>query len=237
MDRKAWGAAAAAVAVLFAGLVSVLLVPNDDDDSEPEVKGVQITRSTTTTRRVPVDSPDEATTTTRISAEGDDAGASVVTPTTTTTTRSTRPRNPGTVAPTTTTTTIARPRGEVLEQSDNSFSFGYNGTNSDTHTSSTRIERGQQNPLTFMVGGGASNGVARFTADITNNTSQPVFFNGGVRIRWIISRNGATWRTVEFHGPAVQSLEAGGQLSAFQEAHLDGPGTYSFVGEVLVDYR
>ena len=214
-------AAAAAVVVLLAG--AVLVDRAADDDPTAAVLGRQVVRGSTTTQlAATTTSVSPASTTTLAPIAAGETTTSVVPPTT--------------LRPTTTTT--ATPSGQVVERADVTSEFDYRpdggGAMSTTGSSPPR------DTFVFKTLGSDvdRDGIAELRSEMTNQTAREITFPDGLVLRFMLTRDGQQWRTVELRFPDTRSLPAGGSLEVESATPLQQQyGRFQVTGEVPVDYR
>jgi hypothetical protein len=218
---------AAAAAVVFALAAGVLIGVNDDGDSggDAVVLGRQVRRSTTSTS--PTSTTLGVTTTTLVPvAIVDQTTTTAVGPATTTTVHRTATTSPG------------PPTGRSVERADTTASFDYrpDGAGAMTVTESAP----PRDPFTFKTFGSDVNGdgVAELRAEMANQTTRDIVFPDGLVLRFVITRDGQQWRTVELRFPDTQGLPPGGSLEVESATPLQEQyGRYEVTGEVTIEYR
>lgn len=214
-------AAAAVVVVLLAG--AVLIDRAADEDPSAAVLGRQVVRRSTTTQLGTTSTSEALATTTTLAPIG--AGATTTTVAPPTTMRAT-------------TTTTATPSGQVVERADVTSEFDYRpdggGVMSTTGTSPPR------DTFVFKTLGSDvdRDGIAELRSEMTNQTAREIAFPDGLVLRFVITRDGQQWRTVELRFPDTRSLPAGGSLEVESATPLQQQyGHFQVTGEVPVDYR
>jgi hypothetical protein len=220
-------AAGAAVVLVLSALA--LLARGGDGGVPTEVLGRQVPRSTTTAAdRATSDSTTTLVVTTTVLAP-------VPIDQVTTTTALAPPA----VATTTTRppTSPADPHGRVVERADTTASFDYRA---DGGGAMTTTDNGQpRDPFVFKTLGSDTDhdGACELRADMTNQTARDITFPDGLVLRFILSKDGQQWRTVELRFPDTQSLAPGASLEVESATPLDQQyGHYDVGGEVTVDY-
>lgn len=223
--KSAHSVVAAAAAVVFALAAGVLIGISDDGDEGAVVLGRQVSRSTTTSSVTTTTL--EATTTTL-------APVAVVEQTTTTA----APAVTTTTARRTATTSAVPPTGRSLEKADTTAAFDYRADGAGTMT----VNDGSppRDPFLFKTFGSDVNedGVAELRSEMANQTARDIVFPDGLVLRFVITRDGQQWRTVELRFPDTQTLPAGGSLEVESATPLQQQyGRYEVTGEVTIEYR
>jgi len=208
------------VAILVAGMCGlvglgvVLAVTRDTGGPTTRVLGEQVERSTTTTPA--------ATTSSSVAAVGS-------------TTTTTRP--PSAASHPSTTTSVPPP---VKEQSDNVVSIDYRAAGGSAKASSERVPSNPPpaDPLRFelVLGDPAPDGTIAVRADLTDQTTRPVRFPGGLEVSVVIARDGQPWRTLSLRRPEVTELAAHAVVSVTGSVVLDADGHYELGGSTVVQY-
>jgi hypothetical protein len=220
-----------AVSAALLVLASAVLVARSGDDPAVSVLGRQVVRTTTTSTTV------VAETTTTIPAPA--VVGSIVVVTTTTTAPS--GVAPVTTAPRRATTTTAPPSrdpsGRSVERADTTSAFDYRPDGTGTMTTSGAA--GPKDPFAFSALGDDvdHDGVAELRAEMANRTSRDIAFPDGLVLRFVITRDGKQWRTVELRFPDTQSLPPNGSLEVETATPLQQQyGHFEVTGETTVEY-
>jgi hypothetical protein len=228
MAKSAHSVVTAAAATVLLLATAVLVARAGDDTPTTSVLGRQVARETTTSTAAPA----EATTTTTALL---DVVSGIAVEVTTTTAA------PGTTTSAvgrTTTTTAGTANGQTIERADVTSAFDYraNGTGSMT----TADGSSPRDPFQFKALGSDvdHDGVAELRSEMANQTNREIAFPDGLVLRFVITRDGAKWRTVELRFPDTRGLPPGGSLEVETATPLQQQyGHYEVTGEVPVDYR
>jgi len=143
------------------------------------------------------------------------------------------------VAATTTTRPPAppEPQGRVDERADTTASFDYRADGGGPMT--TTDAGPPRDPFVFKTLGSDTDhdGACELKAEMTNQTARAITFPDGLVLRFILTKDGQQWRTVELRFPDTQSLAAGASLEVESATPLDQQyGHYDVGGEVTVQY-
>jgi hypothetical protein len=227
MTKRMQGVIAAATAALIVLSAAVLITRTGDDEPATAVLGRQVVRSTSTTTTavaaldtttsVPVTAPVAVVETTTTSA--------VVTTSTTANRHST-------------TTTSPQPVGRTVERADTTSAFDYRADGGGAMSTSDSTP--PRDPFKFSALGSDvdHDGAAELRSEMANQTNRDIAFPEGLVLRFLITRDGAQWRTVELRFPDTQSLPAGGSLEIESATPLQQQyGHYEVTGEVTIEYR
>jgi hypothetical protein len=221
MTRSTQRVVGAAAAALLVASTVLLATRAGDEEPSATVLGRQIVRTTTT---LPVDE----TTTTLLTATTTVPIEETTTSVATTTT----------AAGATTTTTTGMPRGRSVERADTTSSFDYRADGGGGMV--TAGSPPPRDPFRFSAIGSDvdHDGVAELRSDMANQTNREIAFPDGLVLRFVISRDGQPWRTVELRFPDTRSLPAGGSLEVESATPLQQQyGHYEVTGEVTIEYR
>lgn len=220
-------AGAAAVLLVLSGIV--LVARSGDDGVDTAVLGQSIERTSTT---------QPASTSSTPVAEVVPTTAGPVPIEGTTTTVVVGSPSPTTTAARSTTTIESRPQGRSVEKADTTSAFDYRadgggGTMTTTDGSPPR------DPFLFKTLGSDTDhdGVCELRAEMANQSSRDITFPDGLTLRFVITRDGQQWRTVELRFPDTQTLPAGGSLEVESATPLNQQyGRYQVGGEVTIQY-
>ena len=222
--KSAHSVVAAAAAVVFALGLGVLAGASGDDGDDPVVLGQQVQR-TTTTSVVPTTTA-AVPTWTVVVPPLDQSTTTVAPASTTSTIRGT------------TTTALGSPSGRSVERADTTASFEYRPEGAGPMSIS---EGGPpRDPFVFKTFGSDvdRDGVAELRAEMANQTSRDIAFPDGLVLKFVITRDGQQWRTVELRFPDTQALAPGGSLEIESATPMQQQyGRYDFSGEVTIEYR